>query len=101
MSEKDDVARRRVSEFVGRSESLTETSTWSVEARAATRATLDGSALAGSGDRIAFKNHDGRFALLADADLLAGRLRLVDRVTDVVSAYPEVDALLDAGWAVD
>ena len=101
MGEEDDVARRRASEFAGRSEPVAETSTWSVEARAATRATLDGSALAGIGDRIAFKNRDGHFALLADTDLLAGRLRLVDRVTSVVSAYPDVDALLDAGWAVD
>lgn len=101
MGEEDDVARRRACEFAWESEPAAETSTWSMDARAATRATLDGSALAGIGDRIAFKNHDGRFALLADADLLAGRLRLVDRATSVVSIYPDIDALLDAGWAID
>ncbi len=101
MTERDDVARRRASEFAWRSEPVAETSTWSAEARAATRATLDGSALVGMVDWIAFKNRDGRFALLADADLLAGRLSLVDRVTSAVLTYPDIDALLDAGWAVD
>ena len=101
MSEKDDVVQRQASEFAWKSEPVSETSTWSLEARAATRATLDGSTLAGIGDRIAFKNRDGHFALLADTDLLAGRLRLVDRVTSVASTYPDIDALLDAGWAID
>lgn len=106
MSE-DEAARHRASRFawgpgdVEIVEAASEASTWSAEAKAATRAALDGSALAGMDGHIAFKNHDGRFALLADADLRAGRLHLADRKTGAVSTFDGADALIGAGWVLD
>lgn len=50
---------------------------------------------------VALKRADGSFAVLAEDDLLAGIMRLVDRTTGAVATYPDVDALLDAGWALD
>lgn len=101
----DEAARRRASRFawepgdveISRVAALP----WSAESQEATRAALDGSALAGARDGIAFKNGDGRFALLAHMDLGAGQLRLVDRKTNTASNFDDVDALIDAGWVLD
>ncbi len=43
----------------------------------------------------------GAFALLAEDDLLADVLRLVDRRTGAVLTFPDVDALVAAGWTLD
>jgi len=79
-----------------------ETRAWSAEAGAATRkalATL--SILPTATGQIAFKHVDGGFALMAEEDLLAGRLALADRRSGAVTAFAGVDALVASGWVLD
>jgi len=75
---------------------------WPEELKTATREGLSTlSILPTPGGAVALKHVGGAFALLAEDDLLAGTLRLVDRRTGEVSIYPGADALGEAGWALD
>ena len=75
---------------------------WSDHLRAATREGLSTLSVLPTPDgAVALKHVGGDFALLAEDDLLAGTLRLIDRRTSAVSTFPDADALVDAGWALD
>ena len=75
---------------------------WSDEAIARTREGLVTlSCLPARGGEVALKHGGGSFAMLAEADLLAGRLVLRDRRTGTLTRFDTVADLLAAGWVLD
>ncbi len=75
---------------------------WSDELRAATRRMIDTLDILPLGDGVAFKHIDGRrYGAIALDDFVAGRLRIVERRSGMETTFPDADALVAAGWAID
>ena len=74
--------------------------TWSEPLLALTRAVMSLDFVPPA-DFIYLKNINGEFGAIKVADWLARRLYVQNRETLVESEYVSVDALINAGWAVD
>lgn len=74
---------------------------WSEDLRQLTRDIVSEYRFVPRSDEVRFKNHDGRFGLIALSDVLADRLLLVDSEDATEKRYDSVDDLLDDGWVVD
>lgn len=48
-----------------------------------------------------FKNSDGRFGIMDEGDLIAGRYRIRDVKSGEEQDFANADVLIGAGWAVD
>ncbi|TXN33416.1 hypothetical protein FV232_02915 [Methylobacterium sp. WL30] len=51
--------------------------------------------------KLRLKHRDGRFATVESYELERGVLRVVDAKSKTFFDFPDVEALIDAGWAVD
>ena len=77
-------------------------STWSDELVQRTREFLDsGGLMLSHNGKYHFKNSDRRFGAIDEADLIAGRYRLREPNSGEQQDFPDADALIAAGWAID
>lgn len=82
---------------------MTEASGWSSDMNELTRDFLTGGGVPMS-DEVAMKNADGRFATVSLSYAISpgtGPVDVTDCRTGEVTAYPSLDAMIAAGWAVD
>ena len=77
------------------------TSSWSQSLQTRTRECIDEASVSPLDGRLHFKNLDGRYAAMSLDNLLSGNLSLADKADGEVSTFHSVDALIEAGWAVD
>ena len=75
---------------------------WSDELVQSSRELLDGGGLAPSRNgKYYFKNIDGRFGTMNEADLITGRYRICDLRSANIQEFADADALIAAAWAID
>ncbi len=103
MAKQEDEKRDRTSRFAwGVGDVRLGIPSWSAELQEATRAVLESQTVSAVvSNEIAFKNADGRFATMSEADLSNALLRITDRRTDAESVFDDVGALIEAGWVLD
>ena len=73
---------------------------WSVGLREATRDALLETPILHDG-LIHMKQIEGRFGSMTLTDLLAGKYAITIKPDGPILDFPDVDAVIDAGWAID
>ena len=51
--------------------------------------------------QVHLKHINTGFATMTKADLFQGTLKITNKQTKEQTTYPTVDALIEAGWAID
>lgn len=80
---------------------MTPETNWSAELQQQTRNAINELRVSPFDGLLHFKNHDGHFSALTLNHLLSGRLTITDKQSAQIYDYANVDALIDAGWAID
>ena len=81
---------------------ITPTQEWSDELVQSSRELLDSGGLAPSRNgQYYFKNIDGRFGTMNEADLMTGRYRIHDIKNANIQEFADANALIAAAWAID
>lgn len=73
---------------------------WSDALRTATRETLDELPFLPDG-LVHMKHIDNRFGTMSLVELLAGTYAITAKDDSEILSFADVDALIDAGWAID
>ena len=74
---------------------------WTKTLRQATRNALTELDFASIGGLLRMKNANGHFGTVACDELSAGYLKVVDRVSEQVTVFRNVDELIRAAWVID
>ena len=81
--------------------SMNEHPGWSASLLSQTREAISGIQVSPHDGNLHFKSHDYGGAVMTIDDLLAGRMRLIDKNGGTVTEFSDVEQLIDAGWAID